>query len=98
LDEPSRHRLDGCPRVHDLVLVLADGLSARAVERHALPLLDAALPVLRRDHWRIGPALVVQQGRVAIGDEIGGALEAGLWAVLLGGRPRPAGARPPAGS
>jgi ethanolamine ammonia-lyase small subunit len=57
------------------------------VERHALPLLDAALPVLRRDHWRFGPALVVQQGRVAIGDEIGGALEAALVAVLVGERP-----------
>jgi ethanolamine ammonia-lyase small subunit len=42
---------------------------------------------LRRDHWRIGPALVVQQGRVAIGDEIGGALEAALVAVLVGERP-----------
>jgi ethanolamine ammonia-lyase small subunit len=87
LDDPSRDRLDGCPHGHDLVLVLADGLSARAVERHALPLLDAALPVLRRSHWRIGPALVVQQGRVAIGDEIGGALEAALVAVLIGERP-----------
>jgi ethanolamine ammonia-lyase small subunit len=87
LNEPSRDRLDGRSHGHDLVLVLADGLSARAVERHALPLLDAVLPVLRSDHWRIGPALVVQQGRVAIGDEIGGALEATLVAVLIGERP-----------
>jgi ethanolamine ammonia-lyase small subunit len=87
LDDASRDRLDGCSRGHDLVLVLADGLSARAVAHHALPLLDAALPVLRRLHWRIGPALVVEQGRVAIGDEIGGALEAALCAVLIGERP-----------
>jgi ethanolamine ammonia-lyase small subunit len=87
LDDASRDRLDGCPRGHDLVLVAADGLSARAVERHALPLLDAALPALRRDHWRIGPALVVEQARVAIGDEIGGALETALVAVLVGERP-----------
>ena len=87
LDAPSRDRLDACPRGHDLVLVLADGLSARAVARHALPLLDAALPVLRRDHWRIGPAPVVEQARVAIGDEIGGALDAALVAVLIGERP-----------
>jgi ethanolamine ammonia-lyase small subunit len=87
LAEPSRDRLDACRRGHDLVLVLADGLSARAVERHALPVMDAVLPGLRRRHWRIGPAAVVEQGRVAIGDEIGAALEAALVAVLIGERP-----------
>jgi ethanolamine ammonia-lyase small subunit len=87
LDERSRDRLDAWRRGHDLVLVLADGLSARAVQRHALPLLDATLPELRRQQWRIGPAAVVEQGRVAIGDEIGAALEAALVAVLIGERP-----------
>src|SRR5689334_11576957 len=76
LAAPSLDRLDACPRGHDLVLVLADGLSARAVQRHALPLIDAVLPELRRRHWRVGPAAVVEQGRVAIGDEIGAALDA----------------------
>ncbi|HJT06629.1 MAG TPA: ethanolamine ammonia-lyase light chain EutC, partial [Stellaceae bacterium] len=60
---------------------------ARAVQRHALPLLDATLPALRRDQWRIGPAAVVEQGRVAIGDEVGAALDAALVAVLIGERP-----------
>jgi ethanolamine ammonia-lyase small subunit len=87
LDERSRDRLDACARGHDLVLVVADGLSARAVQRHALPLIDVALPELRRQHWRIGPAVVVEQGRVAIGDEIGAALEAALVAVMIGERP-----------
>lgn len=87
LDERSRDRLDACARGHDLVLVLADGLSARAVQLHALPLIDAALPELRRQQWRIGPAVVVEQGRVAIGDEIGAALDAAIVAVLIGERP-----------
>jgi ethanolamine ammonia-lyase small subunit len=87
LDEASRDRLDSCARGHDLVLVLADGLSARAVQRHALPLIDAALPELRRQAWRLGPVIVVEQGRVAIGDEIGAALDAALVAVLIGERP-----------
>jgi ethanolamine ammonia-lyase small subunit len=87
LDERSRDRLDAAPRGHDLVLVLADGLSPRAVQQHALPLIDAALPELRRQHWRLGPACVVEQGRVAIGDEIGAALAARLVAVLIGERP-----------
>jgi ethanolamine ammonia-lyase small subunit len=87
LDERSRDRLDACPRGHDLVLAVADGLSAHAVQRHALPLIDAALPELRRQRWRIGPVAVVEQGRVAIGDEIGAALDAALVAVLIGERP-----------
>lgn len=87
LDERSRDRLNACPHGHDLVLVLADGLSARAVQRHALPLVDAILPELRRQHWRVGPAALVEQARVAIGDEIGAALDAALVAVLIGERP-----------
>jgi ethanolamine ammonia-lyase small subunit len=87
LDAPSRQRLQSCPRGHDLVLVLADGLSPGAVKRNALPLIDALLPELRRHAWRIGPVAVVEQGRVAIGDEIGAALGAALVAVLIGERP-----------
>jgi ethanolamine ammonia-lyase small subunit len=87
LDEASRDRLAELPRGHDLVLVLADGLSARALMRHAEPLLAAALPQFRRLGWRIGPAALVEQGRVAIGDEIGAALGAALVTVLIGERP-----------
>ena len=53
---------------HDVAIAIADGLSARAVEMHARPLLAAALP--RLAGWRIAPLVVVRQGRVAIGDEI----------------------------
>jgi ethanolamine ammonia-lyase small subunit len=87
LDDASRERLAALPRGHDLVLVLADGLSGRALMRHALPLLAAALPLFRAQSWRIGPAAIVEQGRVAIGDEIGAALDAALVAVLIGERP-----------
>jgi ethanolamine ammonia-lyase small subunit len=33
-----------------LTIILADGLSALATDRHALPLLDALLPLLKEDH------------------------------------------------
>ena len=72
---------------YDVAFVVADGLSARAVQLHALPLLDAALPELRRLGWRLGPAIVAEQARVAIGDEIGAALDAAIVAVLIGERP-----------
>src|SRR5262245_37210248 len=69
---------------HDVVVAIADGLSARAVEMHARPLLAAALP--RLAGWRIAPLVVVRQGRVAIGDEIAKALRADIAVVLIGER------------
>lgn len=69
----------------DVVFVVADGLSALAVERHAVALLDAVVPLL--EGWRLAPACVVNQGRVAIGDEIGALLGARLAVVLIGERP-----------
>lgn len=69
----------------DLVFVLADGLSALAAERQAIPfLLEARARVA---HWRIGPVVVAEQARVALGDEIGEALGARMVVVLIGERP-----------
>jgi len=71
----------------DVVFVIADGLSALAVERHALPLLDETTSLLPPDQWRIGPVCVVSQARVAIGDEIGDLLHAKLSVLFIGERP-----------
>ena len=87
LAQSALSRLSPISGDYDLAFVVADGLSARAVAAHALPLLDAALPAFRSAGWRIGPAAVVSQGRVAIGDEIGEILNAKLVAVLIGERP-----------
>ncbi len=70
----------------DLCLVLADGLSAGAVQRHALPVLHA-FRVLAQGRWTQAPVVVAEQGRVALGDEIGSCLQARLVAVLIGERP-----------
>jgi ethanolamine ammonia-lyase small subunit len=87
LSDKSRDLLSTMPRGYDLVVVIADGLSARAIAEHALPLLDEAIPLLKLDRWRIGPIAIVEQGRVAIGDEIGQILEASMVAMLIGERP-----------
>lgn len=68
-----------------IAFVIADGLSATAVNAHAEPLIAAALP--RLAGWRIAPVAVVEGGRVAIGDEIGGLLNTDLVAVVIGERP-----------
>lgn len=63
----------------DVVVVIADGLSARAIHENAIPVLDRVLPELLAAGWRVGPIAIVEQGRVAIGDEIGERLKAGSW-------------------
>jgi ethanolamine ammonia-lyase small subunit len=88
LDEASRERLDAAPGAgSDLCLVVADGLSGLAAERHAVPLAVAVAERLTTEGWRVAPVVVVRHGRVAIGDEIGARLGASLVAVLIGERP-----------
>jgi ethanolamine ammonia-lyase small subunit len=72
---------------HDVALVVTEGLSARAVERHGPPLLAALLRQLRTEDWRIAPLTLVRQGRVAIGDAVAQILRARLVMVLIGERP-----------
>ena len=88
LDEPSKVRLaklapDGC----DIALVLADGLSATAINDHAVPLLRLLLPELRQAGFTLAPVVLAEQARVALGDEIGQLLRARLTLVLIGERP-----------
>lgn len=71
----------------DLALVVADGLSARAVAEGGVPLLAAFRPYIERAGWRLAPVVVAAQARVALGDDIGSALKARAVAVLIGERP-----------
>ena len=72
---------------YDVVFVVADGLSARAVAAHARPVLALAIEALRAEDFKIAPLVVALQGRVAIGDAIAAALGAASVAVLIGERP-----------
>ncbi len=71
----------------DVVVVIADGLSALAIERNAARFLSFLLPALRAQAFTMAPLILVQQGRVAIGDEIGEVLKAKMVAILIGERP-----------
>ncbi|MGH8785423.1 MAG: ethanolamine ammonia-lyase subunit EutC [Cupriavidus necator] len=88
LDDASRARLAVARpgEAPDVVFVVADGLSALATQTHALPLLDATRPRLPQT-WRIGPVVVAEQSRVALGDEIGELLGARQVVMLIGERP-----------
>jgi ethanolamine ammonia-lyase small subunit len=72
---------------HDVAFVVADGLSARAVQTHAPPVLAGILPALTAEDWRIAPLVIVRHGRVAVGDGVAAALGAACVAVLIGERP-----------
>lgn len=83
IDPDSRTLLEQAPRA-DIALVIADGLSAQAAARHALPVAMLLREAL--GGWP-APVVVAQQGRVALGDDIGAALGARLAIVMLGERP-----------
>jgi ethanolamine ammonia-lyase small subunit len=91
LNEASRARLQALAgagaRNFDLAFVVADGLSALAVNQHALAMLGAVRPRLVEADWHIAPVALIEQGRVASGDEIGELLDATMVAVLIGERP-----------
>jgi len=67
-----------------IAIILADGLSALALERHALPLLDATLPLITNHSSLI---TVVTNARVALADHIGQLLNVQLSVLFIGERP-----------
>ncbi|WP_020178746.1 ethanolamine ammonia-lyase subunit EutC [Methylopila sp. M107] len=85
LSEDGFTALDGAGTGFDLVFVVADGLSATAVQSHAAPLVQAATERLKG--FSIAPVVVATQARVALGDDVGERLGARLVAVLIGERP-----------
>lgn len=72
---------------YDLAIMLADGLSALAIEQNALPFLQALQGHIAAQGWSMAPLAIVEQGRVAVGDEVGELLEARMVVVLVGERP-----------
>jgi len=83
--EPTQGHPRALSGALSLVVVVADGLSAVAVERHAGPVLGSLLPLL--EGWAVGPVVIAEQARVAIGDEIGEVLQAAATLLLIGERP-----------
>lgn len=80
---------------YDLAIVIVDGLSSFAIQKNAAPLLHQltqrlAQQSLSKDEdgiCRLAPVVIVQQGRVAIGDEVGELLNAKSVLVFIGERP-----------
>ncbi|PAU73689.1 ethanolamine ammonia-lyase subunit EutC [Vreelandella alkaliphila] len=92
LDDASREQLQQAAQSgqrFDLAVVIVDGLSALAVQQNSAPFLTALYRALESDQreWQLAPLTIVEQGRVAIGDEVGALLNADAVLVMIGERP-----------
>lgn len=79
--------LQGAAAPGAVVFVAADGLCARGVQQQAVAVVAATLAPLRRAGFVIGPLVIAEQARVALGDMIGDALGALAVVMLIGERP-----------
>ncbi|MDY6930006.1 MAG: ethanolamine ammonia-lyase subunit EutC [Pseudomonadota bacterium] len=92
LDEDTKKSLSdwqeekGSPEF-DLSIVISDGLSARAVRDHSLPMLANLITLAEEEGWSLSPVVIARQGRVAIGDEIGHQFSARMVVLMIGERP-----------
>lgn len=73
---------------YDLAICIVDGLSSKAIENNVLPFLLEFLDRLKAESgFSLAPITLVQQGRVAIGDDVAHQLGAKTVMVLIGERP-----------
>lgn len=88
LSEDSRNMLRNMDYPEsDVLLVIGDGLSSKAVNRHAVPLVERFLPYMEELGLRVGPVILAKNSRVALGDDIADQLHTRLVAILIGERP-----------
>ncbi len=70
-----------------LCIVLADGLSATAVNRHGMAVVQGLVQETRHLGWLLAPVVLAQQSRVALGDAVAAQLRAEMVVTLIGERP-----------
>jgi ethanolamine ammonia-lyase small subunit len=88
LDPASAARLaEAAGAGRDVVVVIGDGLSSKAVHAHAVAVLARLVPKFEAAGITLGPVVVASGARVALGDEIGASLDARMVVMLIGERP-----------
>jgi ethanolamine ammonia-lyase small subunit len=75
---------------YDAVFVITEGLSASAVQAHAVPTIMAA--TARLLNWNLGPVVSAEHAGVPLGDEIGALMNAAMVVVFIGELAGPAAA------
>jgi len=71
----------------DVVLILADGLSANGIQVNAPLFVQEFLAAIKSTSLKIGPIVIAQYARVALGDDIAAKLNAKASIMLIGERP-----------
>ncbi len=71
----------------DACIVIADGLSSTAIQRHAARMSALIAEGLAGEGLTLAPVAIVEQGRVAVGDEVAELLGCRLLILLVGERP-----------
>jgi len=71
----------------DISIILADGLSANAINNGAFSLLEALIPLIKGMNYKLAPVCLAEQARVAIADPIAHGLQSRLSIILIGERP-----------
>lgn len=71
----------------DVVIVLSNGLSTEAMQRHGLALTHALLAAFSATALEVAPIVLVPEGRVALGDPIGQLVGARAVVIVVGERP-----------
>lgn len=92
LSDASRERLASArgpagAEPADVALIVTNGLSSTALERHGIPLVREILEGYRSCGLRLAPIALVPDGRVALLDQVGGLLGARSAAIVVGERP-----------
>ncbi len=88
LNDASRQKLkDMDYKGADVLLVIGDGLSSKAVNKQAVPLISRFVPYMEELGLTVGPVVLAHESRVALGDDIAEMMHCGLVAILIGERP-----------
>lgn len=87
LKKSSANQLKEYAGEYDVIIIIADGLSATAVNEHTKGVLQILIPKLSVAKLKLAPVCLVEQGRVAVGDKVAHLLNAKLSVMLIGERP-----------
>lgn len=91
LCEPSRQKLKEIAASselnYDVVIVIGDGLSARAIEENVPYFVPQLVEACENNKWKVAPLMIAIGSRVALGDEIAQILKAKMLVMLIGERP-----------
>ncbi len=87
LSDDSVNQLSSTNITYDVSISITNGLSATAINNHAMQLLVLLIPMLASSNISIAPICLIENGRVAVADEAASLLNAKISIILIGERP-----------